>query len=164
LGLGHRRIACVQGYEGSWPTRYRYEGYINALTRAGVPLDPSLVVKGGFDFADGQIAVENLIHSGVDFTAIVVAADAVAIGAIHALARHGLRVPQDVSVVGCGNVDMAEMFMPALTTVDQNPQDVGRQAMQLLVRQISDQKLSNKVITIDPKLVARASTCPPRMA
>jgi DNA-binding LacI/PurR family transcriptional regulator len=164
LALGHRRIACVQGYEGSWPTQYRYEGYAKTLARAGIPLDPALVVKGGFSFESGQIAVENLLHARVSFTAIVVAADAVAIGAIHALARHGLRVPQDVSVVGCGNMDMAEMFMPALTTIDQSPKDVGRQAMQLLLRQVSDRKLSNKAITIEPTLVVRASTCPPRLA
>ena len=162
LGLGHRRIACVQGYEDSWPTRYRYEGYVNALSKADVPLDPRLVIKGGFSFEAGQIAVERLIQSGVDFTAIVVAADAVAIGAIHALVRHGLRVPQDVSVVGCGNVDMAEMFSPALTTVDQKPEEVGREAMQLLLRQINDRKLSSRVVTIEPNLVVRARTSPPR--
>lgn len=162
LALGHRRIVCVKGYENSWPTRYRHEGYVNAHVKADVPLDPRLVIKGGFSFEDGQIAVEKLIQSGLAFTAIVVAADAVAIGAIHALARHGLKVPQDVSVVGCGNIDMAAMFMPALTTVDQKPQEVGREAMQLLVRQIEQRKLSGKTITIEPVLVERASTCPPK--
>lgn len=162
LALGHRRIACVQGYESSWPTRYRYEGYVGAMADAGIPLDPALVLKGGFSFEAGQIAVEKLIQSGAKFSAIVTAADAVAIGAIHALARHGLRVPQDVSVVGCGNVDMAEMFIPSLTTVDQKPEEVGRRAMQLLLQQINNRELSSQMITIKPSLVVRGSTCPPR--
>jgi DNA-binding LacI/PurR family transcriptional regulator len=162
LALGHRRIACVQGYEGSWPTRYRYEGYVKALADAGVPLDPDLVLKGGFSFEAGQIAVEKLIQAKTPFTAIVTAADAAAIGAIHVLTRHGLRVPQDVSVVGCGNVDMAEMFIPALTTVDQKPEEVGRRAMQLLLQQVNSRELSSQMITIQPSLVVRGSTCPPR--
>ena len=164
LALGHRHIACVQGYEGSWPTRYRYEGYVKALADAGVPLDPTLALKGGFSFEAGQIAVEKLIQSKTRFTAIVTAADSVAIGAIHALTRHGLRVPQDVSVVGCGNVDMAEMFIPSLTTVDQKPEEVGRRAMQLLLQQINSRELTSQMITIQPSLVVRGSTCPPRSA
>lgn len=160
LSLGHRRIVHVRGYETSWAALYRYEGYKRALVRARVPSDPALVIPGGFRFEDGEAAVERLLRDKTPFTAIVVAADAVAIGAIHALARHGLRVPHDVSIVGCGNIDMAAMFMPALTTVDQKPLEVGREAMKLLVRQIERKQLSSTTVTIKPALVPRASTAP----
>ncbi|WPJ96756.1 LacI family DNA-binding transcriptional regulator [Coraliomargarita algicola] len=160
LELGHRKIACIKGYMDSEPARGRLQGYLEAMDAAGIEVRPEWVLDGGFSFEDGVAAIDQLRSNQVDFSAVVAASDHVAFGAINALVRHGLRVPQDVSVVGCGNLDLAGMFMPSLTTVDQDPLDVGRQALRLLVGQIKKKKLSSKAITIQPKLVCRDSTAP----
>lgn len=162
LSLGHTRIACVRGYEQSWASRYRYEGYRTALEKSGIAIDEQLIIPGGFEFEAGREAVELLLKRKVAFTAVVAASDQAAMGVIQQLSKHGLQVPHDVSVVGCGNLNIAQMATPALTTVDQKPAEVGQRAMQLLIQQIESKKLSAKKVLIEPVMIVRESTCPPK--
>lgn len=158
LRLSHRRIACISGYHDSYPAKQRLAGYRQALTKAGVPIDEKLIVGDGFGFEDGQRATRALIEDKVDFTAIVTHSDIVALGAVQQLARHGLRVPQDVSVVGCGNLDVSAWVLPPLTTVDQNPREIGRVAMELLVSIIEGKAKAAPGAIVQPELVVRESS------
>lgn len=160
LELGHRKIACIKGYMDSYPAQGRLAGYLEAMNAAGIPVNEGLLREGGFDFEQGVSAIDQLREDQVEFSAVVAPSDHVAFGAIHALSRHGLRVPEDVSVVGCGNLDLAEMFMPALTTMDQEAMEVGRKSLQLLLDQIMKKKVLTQTITIEPKLISRESTVP----
>ena len=158
LGLGHRRIACVRGFQGNPGSAERFEGYRRALKRARVAMDERLVVGNGFEFEPGRDTVAELLDRGVDFSAVVTPSDFVALGAIQELTSRGLRVPADVSLVGCGNLSVSSMVTPPLTTVDQHPQELGRRAMEILIKQIEGHSKSIPRVVVKPTLIERAST------
>ena len=160
LELGHCRIACFRGYPGKC-SEQRYDGYRHELRKAGIPLDPDLVVGENFTFESGVEGVSKLLKKRTEFTALVAAADYVALGAIQELARNGLRVPEDISVVGCANLDVSEMVTPPLTTVDQKPQEIGELAVRLLIKQIEEGCKSLEQIKVNPRLVVRETSARP---
>ena len=157
LKLGHRRIACFRGYPDGCAEE-RYEGYCLALEKAGVPLDPELVVGDNYNFEAGIQGVQSLLKRKCKFTGAVTASDYVALGVIQELVRNKLRVPEDVSVVGCANLDISEMTTPPLTTVDQNPREIGRQAVRLLVKQVENGATGQEEVKLKPKLIVRGTT------
>ena len=159
LSLGHTRIACFRGYPGL-PSDQRYEGYCQALKKAGVELNPELIVGDNYNFEAGLEAVRELLRRKARFTALVASSDYVALGAIQELARNGIRVPDDISVVGCANLDVSKMVTPPLTSVDQSPKSIGEKAVRLLIEQIDQQSPSATTIKVNPKLVVRGTTAP----
>lgn len=158
LALGHRRIAFVEGYHENLGSAERLQGYRQALKNAGIDADPALVVGDGFEFETGREAVCTLLDANVEFTALIASSDYVALGAIQELARVGVQVPTEVSVVGCGNVEVSAMVTPALTTVDQQPEEIGTRAMELLIGQIEGNIKRVRRVLVKPKLVMRGST------
>ena len=158
LGLGHRRIVFISGYHESLAARDRLAGFQQALKKARVPLDPSLVVGDGFTFEQGRSAVAQLLKSKAKFSAIVAPSDFAALGVMQELADRGLRVPEDVSLIGCGNLNFSSMLTPSLSTINQNPQKLGREAINALVKQIAGKTTSVRRVTIAPELIARKST------
>ena len=157
IELGHQRIAYFKGYPGP-SSDLRYQGYIKALEKAGIEPDPNLVVGGKYLFEAGIQGVCDLMDKGSPFTAVVAASDAVAMGAIQELQRRGKCVPEDVSVVGCGNLDLSRMSTPPLTTVDQRPEAIAKQAVKLLHERILNREAPHKYLKVDPKLIVRQST------
>ena len=163
LSLGHRRIAVVRGFHENPGSQERFMGHCMALEKAGVKVDQELIVGDGFDFEAGCNAVSTLLERKVGFTALVAPSDIVALGAIRMLSKKGLRVPDDVSVIGCGNLDISSMISTSLTTIDQNSEELGHRAMDLLILQIEGKGKVNPRVIIKPKLVVRESTgVPPR--
>ena len=158
VSLGHRRIACISGYHEAWPAMQRLKGYRQAMIEAGLTPEDDLICGGSFDFEAGRNAIASLLDRKIDFTAVVAHADEAALGAIRTLVKRGLRVPEDISVVGCGNLDISGMTTPALTTVDQEPRELGRVAMELLVDIINGKAKSSREIIVQPSLVVREST------
>jgi LacI family transcriptional regulator len=158
LALGHRRIAFVKGYHENLGSAERLQGYRQALKNAGIPADPALAVGDGFEFEAGREAVCTLLDGKVDFTALITSSDKSALGAIQELARNGIGVPAEVSVVGCGNEEISEMVTPSLTTVDQQSQELGTHAMELLIGQIEGTTEPVRKILVEPKLVVRESS------
>lgn len=161
LSLGHREIACIRGYSEGLASSQRMEGYRQALKDAGVLFNERLVVGGGFQFESGGQAVRTLLASGQRFSAIVASSDHAALGAIQELQAAGRRVPEDVSVVGCANVDIAAMSTPPLTTVDQKPDELGSRAMSELIRRIENPEVPGVNILIESSLLVRRSTRAP---
>ena len=158
LDLGHRKIACVRGHPKSSTARQRFDGYRKALQEAGIPMKEALVKGEGFEVKTGEQSVQELLASRQSFTALVAPNDYVALGAIRALGEAGLRVPQDVSVIGCANLDFCEIMVPHLTSMDQKPEEVGRAAFDLLFDQIEKTKKLPKKILIQPEIVVRDSS------
>ena len=156
LGLGHRRIAHIAGPPYHRHSADRVEGYRRALTEAGCTLDPQLVVEGDFGGGSGERAVEALLGRGVAFTAIFVANDLMAYGAMHALFRHGLRIPRDVSIVGFDDRPYSAYITPALTTMRQPATDLGTGAVESLLRQLKGEPASPPAFSTP--LVLREST------
>jgi len=161
LALGHGRIACVTGPSNSTPALLRLRAYANALRRAGIPYDKSLVFRGDFRSESGYAAVSALFSSEKRPTALFAFNDLMAFGAITALAERGLRVPEDVSVVGYDDILLSSFFNPPLTTVAQPKKEMGRAAFRLLLDRINDESLPARSLRMNARLVVRKSTAPP---
>ena len=165
MELGHRRIAVIKGQEFSSDSRVRWETIAAAARRLGVPIHPNLVSELKGDMPSprtGATAAKDLLAAGAQFTALWAFNDVSAIGAIRALHEAGLRVPQDVSVLGFDDIYSAAFHTPALSTVRQPLSEMGRLAAQTLL-----EKINNPVVagwdaerSVEPELVARESTGP----
>lgn len=125
LNLGRRRIAFM-GDTSSPEVHHRYEGYVEAHRRAGIVVDEALVVSSQFDFSYAEAAADALIGSGTALDAIFAASDLIALGAYRSLQKAGLRVPEDVAVVGYDDIKLSAYAQPALTTISQDMTKAGR--------------------------------------
>lgn len=130
LALGHRRIAHLGGLDHHPDAMERLAGYRHALEQAGVAFDTGLVMQGELHEQSGALAMHRLLDTARPFTAVFAANDQMAFGAQLALRRGGLRVPQDVSLVGFDDLPVSAFMMPPLTTVRQPARDIGRIAVQ----------------------------------
>lgn len=158
LSLGHRQIAFIAGDPVHPDAQERLRGYRAALEAAGVRYKASLVLPGKFHEESGLMAVERLIDSREPFTAIFAANDQMAFGAALALHRRGLRVPEDVSLVGFDDLAGAAHSVPPLTTIHQAAHELGRAAAQSLLQLLAGQKPT--AVLPEPRLIVRSSTRP----
>jgi DNA-binding LacI/PurR family transcriptional regulator len=164
-GLGHRRVAFIKGQRFSSDTESRWRGIRHAMEKGGLTISPKLVTQLEGDkptHEPGYLATQRLLAEGEAFTALFAFNDVSAIGAIKALREAGLRVPQDVSVVGFDDVQSAAFQNPGLTTVRQPLRTMGMLAAQTVLQQIgaTSSAVHAQQIVVDPELVIRESTCP----
>ncbi|WP_376794093.1 LacI family DNA-binding transcriptional regulator [Thermogemmatispora sp.] len=185
IGLGHRRIAFLggpfvreaesarghQGEQSRLPPRNRVhtierraQGYCLALLEAGLPVLPELYEDGGLSMDGGYLACKRLLERNVAFSALFCANDEMAVGAMKALREAGLRLPEDVSLVGFDDIDMVEHLTPALTTVRVNKEALGVVALRRLLSLISHPDPVHVVSMLDVELVKRESACAPALA
>ena len=138
IALGHRRFVIVGGdREVSDTSRLRYEGCLQSLRNHGIAFDEELDYQGvRFSYQDGYNATQQLISNGRPFTALFAAADVMAIGAIRALHNNGLRVPEDVSVMGFDGLPLGSFLVPQLTTVAQSAQHMALRSVEILIARI----------------------------
>lgn len=162
LQRGRRSIACVGTVpgQGLGSAALRTQGYLEALAAAGIETKDQLLVDvGPWHRAEGASAVHRLVDAGVTFDAIFALNDALAVGALFALRRRGLRVPDDVAVIGFDNVDEVRYGTPTLSTVDPGRDEIARAAVNLLVRRLEGQEGAAPVEqTAGFRIVAREST------
>ncbi|HWE80715.1 MAG TPA: LacI family DNA-binding transcriptional regulator [Gaiellaceae bacterium] len=157
LGLGHRRIAFL-GVETDWTTDVgRLEGYRKALARAGVPPDEDLVLRIPLHVPDIPERIEGLLDRA-GATAVFAANNLLTEEAWRVIRRRGLRIPEDVSLVGFDDVPWMEMVDPPLTVVAQPILDLGRHAARLLLRRLAAPSPVSSVEILQPSLVIRGST------
>lgn len=164
LRLGHRRIAMLAGRPDLQSAKLREQGYREALAAAGVPFDDSLVRIGGYDAHVSALAARELLTGAQRPTAVFAANDVTAIATIEVALALGLRVPEDVSVVGFDNIPESALCTPPLTTVSQPIRTMGERAVDMLIRLIRDQPVERTHLTLTTELVVRGSTAPPRPA
>ena len=162
LKLGHRRIAQITGPTGWLATEDRRRGYRGALAAAGILPDPALEVEAEPEIDPGRDAAAYLLDLPDPPTAIFGFNDNIAIGAIQAARARGIRVPDDLSIVGFDDVEHATIVSPALTTVRQPLAEMGRTAVSLLNRLLDGQDFETLHIELATRLVVRDSTAPPR--
>lgn len=161
LSLGHRRIAAITGPRGWIATEERLRGYRGALAAAGIMPDPALEIEADFLTRGGHDAAERLLAGDDPPTAIFAFNDMLAIGAMQAARHRGLRVPEDLSVIGFDDTFEASIVTPTLTTVRQSLAEMGRMAVALLVRLLQHQRIDALHIELETKLIVRESTAPP---
>ncbi len=158
LELGHRAIAFIGGDPVHPDAREREAGFRAALLQAGVPVDTRLMAVGDYQEEGGRRAIEQFLDVGHRFTAVFAANDQMAFGAALALHRRGLRVPQDVSLVGFDDLASASYSIPPLTTVHQPVLDLGRAAAAGMLDLLAGRKPDT--VLPPPTLVVRESTAP----
>lgn len=162
LGLGHRRIGHLSGAGGSVPARERLAGYRSALEDAGVPHDPGLVTGGGFSYEAGFAGAQELLELEDPPTALFAASDEAALGAFEAARQAGLRVPEDLSVVGFDDTLLARWASPKLTTVRQPLHAMGEMAVERAITLLAGGSRRVHPLQLQTSLVERSSTAPPR--
>jgi LacI family transcriptional regulator len=152
---GHRQIAFISGDPQHPDAIQRLAGYTLALKQAGIAYRPELVVQGEYNEDSGLQAVLRLLAVQQAFTAIFAANDQMAVGAAHGLLRHGLRVPQDVSLVGFDDLSTSLYAFPPLTTVHQPAYELGQLAAEAMLTLLAGDKPVLEMPA--PRLIARAS-------
>ncbi|WP_194421500.1 LacI family DNA-binding transcriptional regulator [Microbacterium abyssi] len=156
--LGHRRIGMLLGPTDHLPSQRKLDAARPLLKKLGSPLEDDMVVRGLYSLESGQAGASRLIAAGA--TAIVCASDPIALGAVRAARRAGLRVPEDISVVGFDDSALMSCTEPPLTTVRQPIESMGRTVIELLLSQIAGTSESGDELLFEPELVLRASTAP----
>ena len=164
--LGHTRIAFLRGQEQSADSATRWSAIQEVAAEFGIRIDPNLVLQlEGLDSTPelGYPYGKAFLARKVPFTALFAYNDISAVGAMRAFQEAGLRIPEDVSVVGFDDVSIASFSIPALTTIRQPLQKMGRIAAQTVIDRIEDREAFVPEILVEPELVVRRSTAPPRV-
>ena len=158
LELGHRRIGFLAGRADLESARQREQGYRDALAAAGVAVDDDLIRLGDYELETSEEPARQLLTLDDRPTAIFAANDLSAMQTLHVAHSLGLDIPGDVSVVGFDNIPESALTEPPLTTIDQSIQEMGRQAVELLIDLIEGNTEGPQRITLPTRLVVRQST------
>jgi|TARA_B100000768_G_scaffold180029_1_gene199026 LacI family repressor for deo operon, udp, cdd, tsx, nupC, and nupG len=166
ISLGHERIGCVlspdDNLHASPISKARLAGYQQALQSAGIEFDESLLVSGDFSLSSGLAAAPYFAQMERRPTAVFCMNDEMAIGLIQGLKAQGLKVPDDISVAGFDDIEFAKYCDPALTTIAQPAEEIGRAAMSVLYGLLEGRTDTKMKHTLPTELVIRESTAPPK--
>lgn len=162
VGLGHRQIAFISGPLELHSARTRRQAFLDGLRHHGLSPDRRMIREGTHTAEGGQKAMTELLRPSRKPTAVVCSNDWTAIGALHAILAAGLRVPDDVSLLGFDDIPLASYTNPALTTIRMSAVEVGSTAFQALFSLIGEDHVEGDVYQVPTKLVVRESTAKPR--
>lgn len=158
IKLGHRRIGFVAGPSDSPLSAYRFEGYERALIEAGMEVEEDLFALGDFSIQSGMIAGEQLLSIRNRPTAVFCCNDEMALGVMTEFKRQGIRIPDDMSIVGFDDIYFARYFDPPLTTIAQPMGRLGERAMQVLCEILAGTPPRTKDVVLPYELILRSST------
>jgi DNA-binding LacI/PurR family transcriptional regulator len=158
IGLGHKRIAFLSGPQAAPWSHERFEGYRRALREAGMDVDDRLVFQAGTTVEDGAKTAMQILNESCDATAVQATSDLVAVGCADTLLNQGIRIPEDMSVVGFGNILTSEYFRVPLTTIRQPKFRLGLAAVDAMLHLLRHQPAESK--RLPAELIIRASTGP----
>lgn len=159
LGLGHRRIAMITNASLAYTSaQQRRSGYQKALQEAGIDPNNSYLREGNYTPASGYEAMSELLKVSPRPTAVFVASDVVALGAMQAIKRAGLRIPEDIAMVGFDDIPLAEYYDPSLTTLRLPAYGLGWAAGERLVRLVNAEGLDMESVLLESELIIRQSS------
>ncbi|MEC0275487.1 MULTISPECIES: LacI family DNA-binding transcriptional regulator [Peribacillus] len=158
LGKGHKRIALLGGIKESSTWIERMEGYREALSRAGLEVDESLVIDSAPTREGGLEAVLKVLENPNPPTAIFCFSDLIAFGVMQGLMMKGITPGKDMDIVGFDNVPVAEIYHPPLTTISSFPRRIGKEAANLLYQQMEKIEREQQRIILNPELIIRESS------
>lgn len=156
--LGHQRIGFMTGLEDSDVGKNRYEGYKNGLSKHGINSDETLVFRGDYSFRSGVEGASYFLTLEQPPTAIICANDSMALGAINKLHESGLKVPEDISIIGFDDIEFASQIIPPLTTVSAPINEISMRSFNMLESLIAGKALENRHIALPANLAIRG-TC-----
>lgn len=155
--LGHQRIGMISGITRLCTTKERIDGYRDGLNQAELPFDPVLVQSGESHADPAEEAVYRLLAIKNPPTALVVANNHMAIGALRALTRRGIRVPDDIAFTSFDDFEWADLLHPRLTTIAQPIEQIAAEATRLMLSRISDPKQEPRAVRLAPTFMHRES-------
>lgn len=157
---GYKRIAHLAGPKNLSISKYRLKGYKDALKLGNRPYNEELVVYGGLDDTDGVVGFQKLLSLEILPDAVFAVNDPVATGAFLTIKEHGLKIPDDIALVGFSNTNVSSLLDPPLTTVEQPTYEIGKTAVQLLLAQInnSEENFVPQFEVLKTHLIIRGST------
>ncbi|RWW96176.1 LacI family DNA-binding transcriptional regulator [Paenarthrobacter ureafaciens] len=164
LALGHRRIAYIGGPESAECSQARLHGYMAALMAEGISVQEEYVLAGPFRPSNGVQAMKSLLALDDPPTAIFAASDSIALGVLAEARRQNVRIPEELSLVGFDGTHQAAESVPPLTSVSQPLQDMGRSAVNFILRQMNGEDIDSRRVELATHLVVRESTAAPRPA
>lgn len=160
FSLGHRRIGYILGHEHSASGKMRLRVYRTLLEQHNVPYREEYIQKSEY-FADmGYQAMERLLELEEPPTAVITCNDVVALSAMKAIRKKGLRIPEDFSVIGYNNIDVSSLVHPALTTIETPALALGEKAAEMLIQLIEDKPIQQRYVVMGTQLIIRESTGP----
>ncbi|WP_194165651.1 LacI family DNA-binding transcriptional regulator [Oceanobacillus sp. CFH 90083] len=157
LALNHRKIAFISGGFDTISSSNRLIGFQKALKEYGLEMNPQYIREGDYSFESGIREANNLLELDTPPTAIFAASDHMAAGVIKSIQRKGLRVPDDISVAGFDDIELASAVTPELTTISQPAFQIGEHAMDMMHQLITGKKIQNKRRIVEGKLIIRES-------
>jgi len=157
IDCGYTRIACIAGPQDKTPARMRLEGYRNAMTKSGLEILPGYVGNGDFEFQGGYNGMVELLALETPPEAVFTSNDAMAVGVYHALYQAGMRIPQQMAVMGYDDIELARYLTPPLSTIHQPKDALGELAIDTLIHRLSDPDASQQTLVLTPELVVRGS-------
>ncbi|NIB39953.1 LacI family transcriptional regulator [Pseudomaricurvus alkylphenolicus] len=161
ISLGHKKIAFMKGRSDSTLTQGREQGYRRAMSDAKLPIEPDWLLEGQMSLEGARRSTRKLLHQSDRPTAVFCANDEMAMAAIHEIKTAGLKVPDDISIIGFDDIRFSEVMDPPLTTVAQPAEEIGERTMYRLCRAIEGKEIGQATETVPHKLVVRRSTAPP---
>ncbi len=159
-GLGHRRIGVISGLIDSIPSRLRFNGYYQAVMDEALPFDPGLIKTGDWETDSGDRLTRELMSQPEPPTAILAMNDVMAVGVLRAAKALGIRVPEELSVMGFDNREFSDYLTPRLTTMEIPLHELGMQSMRALNRILKDEDASGDFVKPLCRLIVRDSTGP----
>ena len=160
IDCGHKAIGLIAGELDKTTAKTRYEGFVKAMNEANLPIHENWIMEGFFEPEDGYECMNKILSQDSLPTAVFCCNDVMALGAISAITEKGLRVPDDISIIGYDNIHSSRFYAPPLTTIHQSKSRLGAQAVNLLFERIANKDNDNHEkhrIAIYPELVLRKS-------
>lgn len=160
ITLGHHRIACVNGVSVNYLNLERVNGYRSAMAAAGLPIDEQLIISSGFDVVDGYRNGTKLLEMKDKPTAIFATGDLIAYGVIQAAYKIGIRIPEELSVVGFDDIYLSKFIVPPLTTIKQPLYEISEAAINCFFERMENNQKTGRTIHYNVHLEVRESTGP----
>ncbi|GAA0484289.1 MULTISPECIES: ribose operon transcriptional repressor RbsR [Tatumella] len=158
ISCGYTRIACIAGPQDKTTARLRLKGYQHAMAAAALPVPAGYIVEGDFEFQGGFHAMQQLLMLNPRPQAVFTSNDAMAVGGYQALYQAGLRIPQDMAVIGYDDIELARYLTPPLSTIRQPKDELGELAIDTLLHRMNMPDASQQLLVLTPELMVRAST------
>ncbi|ASG09680.1 substrate-binding domain-containing protein [Vibrio anguillarum] len=157
IECGHKEIGCITGPLIRHQAQMRYEGYKRAVLEAGLDIYPNWIVESDFECEGGYEAFNKMLAKGPLPSAIFVSNDMMAMGVINAANEKGIRIPEDLSLMGYDDIHIARFMSPALTTIHQPKYRLGKAAVDTLLARLENEALEPQIVQLEPTLVVRKS-------
>ena len=157
IDAGHRKIGIITGNLKKSVAQNRLQGYKNALSEAKIALNPHWIVESHFDFEGGVLGIQSLLTQSSRPTAVFCCSDTIAVGAYQAIQQQGLRIPQDLSIMGYDDIELARYLSPPLSTICQPKDELGKLAVETLLQRIKNPNENYLTLVLEPTCVLRES-------